>query len=58
VSPDVLQLLHDPQTSGGLLVSIDGRAASAALERLADEGCEAWRIGRVTADQAFRLVVR
>ena len=58
VSPDVLQLLHDPQTSGGLLVSIDGRAASAALERLAHEGCDAWRIGRVTADQGFRLVVR
>jgi selenide, water dikinase len=58
VSPDVLQLLHDPQTSGGLLVSIDGRAARAALERLASEGCDAWWIGRVIADQGFRLVVR
>jgi selenide,water dikinase len=58
VSPDVLQLLHDPQTSGGLLVSVDGRAARAALERLASEGCDAWRIGRVVADQGFRLVLR
>jgi selenide, water dikinase len=58
VAPDVVHLLHDPQTSGGLLVSVDGRAADAALERLAAEGCDAWRIGRVTTDQGAKVVVR
>ena len=58
VAPDVVHLLHDPQTSGGLLVSVDGRAADAAFARLASEGCDAWRIGRVTADQGPKVVIR
>ena len=58
VAPDVVHLLHDPQTSGGLLASVDGRAADAALARLASEGCDAWRIGRVTADQGAKVVIR
>ncbi len=58
VPPDVRQLLHDPQTSGGLLVSIDAAALQGALERLTADGCDAWRIGRVTSDRGVRIVVR
>jgi selenide,water dikinase len=58
VAPDVVHLLHDPQTSGGLLVSIDGRSADLAVKRLSDEGCDVWRIGRVMAHQGPRLVIR
>ena len=35
-----MDLLFDPQTSGGLLVSLDGALADKAMERLADAGLE------------------
>ena len=44
---DLVQLLHDPQTSGGLLVSLDPRMSDDARRRLEDAGCHAWKIGRV-----------
>ncbi len=40
-------LLYDPQTSGGLLVSIAEEAAAAALAALRNRGVAARRIGRV-----------
>jgi selenide,water dikinase len=58
ISAAVVLLLHDPQTSGGLLVSIDNRSTEGAMAAMAKEGCQAWRIGRVTADQGFRVAVR
>ena len=54
---DLVQLLHDPQTSGGLLAAVDASAAAAAERRLSDAGCEVWRIGRVTARQTPGLVI-
>jgi selenide,water dikinase len=58
VSADLALLLHDPQTSGGLLVSIDGRSTKAALDRLAKDGCDAWPIGRVLTDHGCRVIVK
>ena len=58
VAVDLVTLLHDPQTSGGLLVAIDpaqADAAQAALERVAPA---TRRIGRVTAPQGARLILR
>jgi len=54
VAPDIENLLYDPQTSGGLLVSLP-ESNAAALER-AYPG--AYRVGRVTARQEkpIRLV--
>jgi len=57
VAPDVVHLLHDPQTSGGLLVSIEGDAANEAVKRLSDRGCDVWRIGRVTIPRGPKVVV-
>jgi selenide,water dikinase len=57
VPADAVLLLHDPQTSGGLLVSIDSRSSEKALAAMSKEGCDAWRIGRVTTDQGYRVVV-
>jgi len=54
---DLVQLLHDPQTSGGLLAAVPEPEVPAAERRLADAGCRAWRIGRVTAAQGCRLVI-
>lgn len=57
VPADLVQLLHDPQTSGGLLVSIDRRFTAAAEERLSEAGCASWRIGRVTPRQHAALLI-
>jgi len=49
VSPDLLALLYDPQTSGGLLVAIDPAAAAGAAEALQAAGVRAPSVGRVRA---------
>ena len=55
-----MDLLFDPQTSGGLLVSLDGALADKAMERLADAGLEtaAAVIGYAAekSDKLIRLV--
>jgi selenide,water dikinase len=55
---DLVQLLHDPQTSGGLLAAVATAAVPIAERLLSDAGCRAWRIGRVIAPQGCRLVIR
>lgn len=55
---DLVQLLHDPQTSGGLLAAVNPRFVAAAEQRLSDAGCGAWRIGRVAPQQTPRLFIR
>ena len=58
--PDVderrLQLLFDPQTSGGLLVAVGAPHAEAALARLASAGVPAHRIGTVGPDSGGKQV--
>ncbi len=45
------ELLFDPQTSGGLLLSVPAERTAALVEALADAGHRAARVGRVTAGQ-------
>ena len=47
VSPDLVTLAHDPQTSGGLLAAIPREAVKGLHEDLADAGLEHWAVGRV-----------
>jgi selenide, water dikinase len=54
---DLVQLLHDPQTSGGLLVAIDAGSIADAERRLEAAGAGGWRIGRVEASRGVRLIV-
>jgi selenide, water dikinase len=49
VSPENQDLLFDPQTSGGLLVSIAAESADAALAALARHGVSGRRVGCVVA---------
>jgi selenide,water dikinase len=52
-------ILFDPQTSGGLLISVPEPKASRLLERLHEEGvAEAAIIGEVVAEPKGRIVVR
>jgi selenide,water dikinase len=55
--PDVLWLLYDPQTSGGLLASVAGESADAVSAELASRGVLAARVGRVEAAGGSRMVV-
>ena len=47
VPPEFQDLLFDPQTSGGLLISISPESAEVALSALQHHGVSARRIGKV-----------
>jgi selenide,water dikinase len=47
IDPLLLKVLHDPQTAGGLLVSLEQKKVGEYLNRLADQGVQAWQIGEV-----------
>jgi selenide,water dikinase len=49
VDPKIVQLLHDPQTSGGLLAAVGPRHEAAAVEACSASGVQAVIIGRVAA---------
>ena len=57
VPADLVTVLYDPQTSGGLLVAIDGAEAEAAMAALKRVEPATRRIGRVTPPQGFRLIL-
>jgi selenide, water dikinase len=56
--PELVQLLYDPQTSGGLLVSIVPDHADAALDALTSAGVPAIRIGRARLPTGSHVVIR
>jgi selenide,water dikinase len=59
VPEDLVSLLYDPQTSGGLLIAVSGEAADAASAVLTAAGVDAARIGTVEAPATrFQIVVR
>jgi selenide, water dikinase len=58
VSTDLLAVMHDPQTSGGLLASIDPAHGDAAEVLLRQVDPATRRVGRVTPPQSSRLILR
>jgi selenide,water dikinase len=52
VTPDLVALAHDPQTSGGLLAAIPHLQIAAVEADLAAAGVTAWRVGTVEAGEA------
>ena len=55
IDEDLLWLLYDPQTSGGLLIAADGEHADEVDRALMRAGVAAARIGSVTAEGARRI---
>jgi selenide,water dikinase len=55
--PDLLSLLYDPQTSGGLCAGVDAAIAPRAVDELARAGVEAAVVGQVEARRGEVLVV-
>jgi selenide,water dikinase len=58
IDADLHQLLYDPQTSGGLLASIDPRHVQAGLRALADVGVSGHLIGRAIESTEKRIRIR
>ena len=58
--PDYLaDILFDPQTSGGLLISVPGQEADILLRRMREEGIkEATLIGEITAEPRGKITVK
>jgi selenide,water dikinase len=57
LAPDVLDILADPQTSGGLLMAVAAERLDALLAALRQGGANGWVIGRVGEASAGRLKV-
>ena len=57
VSKEARNLLFDPQTAGGLLISITADRAGALLERLGDSYPQAVIIGRVVERGEHSILV-
>jgi selenide,water dikinase len=57
ISPEDLDILSDPQTSGGLLMAVPAGRADALLAALAGKGVNGWVVGRVDEAPAGRLRV-
>lgn len=57
ITREMASLLFDPQTAGGMLISIDADKASALLARLLETYADASIIGRVAEKGARSLVV-
>ncbi len=53
----MLDLLYDPQTSGGLLISVSSKKADVLLNKMREQGVEAELIGNVVESPKGRLVL-
>jgi selenide,water dikinase len=58
VATELSDLLFDPQTSGGLLVAVDGASAGQVLAALENQAVSAWRIGAVVEKGEHHIQVR
>ena len=58
LAPGLLQLMHDPQTSGGLLAAVDGASAEAVQAAFERAGVRATVVGRALAAAGARLILR
>ncbi len=56
MDPAILDLLYDPQTSGGLLMSVPAAQAAALEDQLSAGGAHSWRIGEVIAGAGIEIV--
>jgi selenide,water dikinase len=58
VAPAIIDILADPQTSGGLLISVTEDRLSQLTAQLEAAGCNAFHIGRVVEDHPGQLTIK
>jgi len=57
VAPGIVDVCYDPQTSGGLLVSVDAARVEAILAELAARGVPAALVGEVVSPRAHGITL-
>ena len=57
LAPDVLDIMTDPQTSGGLLMAVAAERLASLLMVLTERGAKGWVVGRVKEGPGGRLRV-
>ncbi len=57
VPRELEELLHDPQTSGGLLLAVAPARIARLRDELAERGVSAWQIGELTRGSVGRVAV-
>jgi len=57
VAPGIVDVCYDPQTSGGLLVSVDAAHVEAILAELADRGVPAALVGDVVSPRGHAITL-
>jgi len=58
VAVEIVDILADPQTSGGLLISVLADKLSQLTSELESAGCNAFNIGRIVADHPCQMFIR
>lgn len=58
LSPEIIDILADPQTSGGLLISVTDEKAEQLSNQLEAAGCHAFNIGKVIADHPGEIKIK
>jgi selenide, water dikinase len=58
IPEEVIVLLHDAQTSGGLLLSAEASVADLLLKELSGRGLQAAEVGRVVEGPAGQIAVK
>jgi len=58
LAPEVVDILADPQTSGGLLIVVPAEKLGQLTTQLEAGGCDAFEIGRVTSDHPGKMIVK
>jgi selenide,water dikinase len=53
---DLVTILHDPQTSGGLLIAVDPAQVSSVASALSLAGVDAHQVGEIVPEQECRLI--
>jgi len=58
VSVEIVDILADPQTSGGLLISVSEEKLSQLTALLEAAGCDAFHIGRIVTDHPGQMLIK
>ena len=58
LAPEIVDILADPQTSGGLLIVVAADKLAQLTRQLEAAGCDAFKIGRVIDDHAGQMLVK
>jgi selenide, water dikinase len=57
VPPEIVDIVADPQTSGGLLIAVSQNRRQELKNALVKAGCSAFEVGRIVAEHPGRMIL-